>query len=79
MIRRALAVEISEQDWDALMAGNVKCIFLMSGEVIPITARADGGLIIHTASGWGLAGGPRAAAYCASKGAVDSDDRSHAR
>jgi NAD(P)-dependent dehydrogenase (short-subunit alcohol dehydrogenase family) len=39
-------------------------------EVIPIMARAEGGSIINTASGWGLAGGPRAAAYCASKGAV---------
>ena len=29
-----------------------------------------GGSIINTASGWGLAGGPRAAVYCASKGAV---------
>ena len=67
MIGRASVVEISEQDWDAVMAGNVKYIFLMSGEVIPITARADGGLIIHTASGWGLAGGLRAAAYCASR------------
>jgi NAD(P)-dependent dehydrogenase (short-subunit alcohol dehydrogenase family) len=33
-------------------------------------AMAAGGSIINTASGWGLAGGPRAAAYCASKGAV---------
>jgi NAD(P)-dependent dehydrogenase (short-subunit alcohol dehydrogenase family) len=27
-------------------------------------------VIINTASNWGLVGGPRAAAYCASKGAV---------
>ena len=33
-------------------------------------AAAGGGSIINTASGWGLAGGPRAAVYCASKGAV---------
>jgi len=70
MIRRASVVEISEDDWDAVMAVNVKSIFLMSREIIPIMARAEGGSIINTASGWGLAGGPRAAAYCASKGAV---------
>ena len=70
IIRRASALEISEQDWDAVMAVNVKSIFLMSREVIPIMAAAEGGSIINTASGWGLAGGPRAVAYCASKGAV---------
>ncbi len=70
IIRRASVVEISEEDWDVVMAVNVKSIFLMCREVIPIMARAGGGSIIHTASGWGLAGGPRAAAYCASKGAV---------
>jgi NAD(P)-dependent dehydrogenase (short-subunit alcohol dehydrogenase family) len=70
VIRRASAIEISEDDWDAVMAVNVKSIFLMCREVIPIMARAGGGSIINTASGWGLAGGPRAVAYCASKGAV---------
>jgi NAD(P)-dependent dehydrogenase (short-subunit alcohol dehydrogenase family) len=68
--RRASVVEINEKDWDAVMAVNVKSLFLMSREVIPIMANTQGGSIINTASGWGLAGGPRAAAYCASKGAV---------
>jgi|SRR5450755_1514103 NAD(P)-dependent dehydrogenase (short-subunit alcohol dehydrogenase family) len=70
IIRRASVVELSETDWDRVMAVNVKSIFLMSRQVIPIMAAASGGSIINTASGWGLAGGPRAAVYCASKGAV---------
>jgi NAD(P)-dependent dehydrogenase (short-subunit alcohol dehydrogenase family) len=70
IIRRASVVEISEEDRDAVMAVNTKSVFLMSREVIPIMVKAGGGSIINTASGWGLAGGPRAAAYCASKGAV---------
>jgi NAD(P)-dependent dehydrogenase (short-subunit alcohol dehydrogenase family) len=70
IIRRASVVEISEEDWDAVMAVNVKSIFFMCREVIPIMAKARGGSIINTASGWGLAGGAQAAAYCASKGAV---------
>ena len=70
IIRRASVVEISEEEWDAVMAVNVKSIFFMCREVIPIMAKGRGGSIINTASGWGLAGGARAAAYCASKGAV---------
>ncbi len=70
IIRRASVVELSEADWDRVMAVNVKAVFLMSRQVIPIMAAAGGGSIISTASGWGLAGGPRAAVYCASKGAV---------
>jgi NAD(P)-dependent dehydrogenase (short-subunit alcohol dehydrogenase family) len=70
IIRRASILELSEQDWDRVMAVNVKSIFLMSRQVVPIMAQAGGGSIINTASGWGLAGGPQAAVYCASKGAV---------
>jgi len=70
IIRRATVPELSEEDWDRVMAVNVKSIFLLSRQVIPIMAKAGGGSIVNTASGWGLAGGPRAAAYCASKGAV---------
>jgi NAD(P)-dependent dehydrogenase (short-subunit alcohol dehydrogenase family) len=70
IMRRASVTELSEEDWDRVMAVNVKSIFLMSRLVIPIMAEAGGGSIINTASGWGLAGGPSAAVYCASKGAV---------
>jgi len=70
IIRRASVLELSEEDWDQVMAVNVKAIFLMSRRVIPVMVRGGGGSIINTASGWGLAGGPKAAVYCASKGAV---------
>ena len=70
IIRRASILELTEADWDRVMAVNVKAIFLMSREAIPLMEKSGGGPIINTASGWGLAGGPRAAVYCASKGAV---------
>lgn len=70
IIRRASVLETSENDWDRVMEVNVKSIFLMSRAVIPHMQKADGGAIINISSGWGLVAGPRAAAYCASKGAV---------
>lgn len=70
IIRRASVVELSERDWDRVMAVNVKSVFLLSKYAIPIMTKAGGGAIINTASGWGLVGGQKAAAYCASKGAV---------
>jgi NAD(P)-dependent dehydrogenase (short-subunit alcohol dehydrogenase family) len=70
IIRRAPVTELDEADWDRVMDVNVKSIFLMSKEAVPVMVRSGGGSIINTGSGWGLAGGPKAAAYCASKGAV---------
>ena len=70
IIRRASVLETSEEEWDQVMAINVKSIFLLSKYAIPVMAQAGSGVIINTASGWGLVGGRKAAAYCASKGAV---------
>jgi NAD(P)-dependent dehydrogenase (short-subunit alcohol dehydrogenase family) len=70
VIRRGTILETSEADFDLTLAVNVKGLFLLSRCAIPVMARAGGGVIINTASNWGLVGGARAAAYCASKGAV---------
>jgi NAD(P)-dependent dehydrogenase (short-subunit alcohol dehydrogenase family) len=70
IIRRATVIDTTEDEWDRVMAVNVKSIFLLSKYAIPVMARVGGGVIINTASGWGLVGGRKAAAYCASKGAV---------
>ncbi|HUK53445.1 MAG TPA: glucose 1-dehydrogenase [Candidatus Binatia bacterium] len=69
IIRRATVTELSEQDWDRVMDVNAKSVFLMSRAALPRLAAAHGA-IVNLASGWGVAAGPRAAAYCASKGAV---------
>jgi NAD(P)-dependent dehydrogenase (short-subunit alcohol dehydrogenase family) len=70
IIRRATVLELSEADWDRVMSVNVKSVFLLSKYVVPLMRQAGGGSIINTASAWGLVGGPKAAVYCASKGAV---------
>jgi NAD(P)-dependent dehydrogenase (short-subunit alcohol dehydrogenase family) len=70
IIRRATVIDTTEEEWDRVMAVNVKAIFLLSKYAIPIMEQAGGGTIVNTASGWGLVGGARAVSYCASKGAV---------
>jgi NAD(P)-dependent dehydrogenase (short-subunit alcohol dehydrogenase family) len=70
IIHRATIAATSEEEWDATLAVNLKGIFLMSRAAVPPMAAAGRGVILNTASNWGLMGGPRAAAYCASKGAV---------
>ena len=70
IIRRASVVDTTEEEWDRVMATNVKSTFIFSKYVIPVMAEAGGGVIINTASGWGIVGGQKAASYCASKGAV---------
>jgi len=70
IIRRATVADTSEEDWDAVMQVNVKGVFLLSRHAVPVMVRSGGGVIVNTASVWGLVGGARAAAYCASKGAV---------
>jgi NAD(P)-dependent dehydrogenase (short-subunit alcohol dehydrogenase family) len=70
IIRRASVLDTTEEEWDRVMAVNVKSIFLMSKHAVPVMAQAGGGVIINTGSGWGLVGGRDAVSYCASKGAV---------
>lgn len=69
VVRRSV-VDLDEADWDRVMAVNAKSVFLMCKAAIPALRAAGGGSIINLGSGWALVGGPRAAAYCASKGAV---------
>ena len=70
IIRRATVVDTTEEEWDRVMAVNVKSIFLLSKFAVPVMALAGGGVIVNTSSGWGLVGGRNAVSYCASKGAV---------
>ncbi len=70
IMRRASVVDLAEEAWDRAMAVNAKSVFLMSKYAVPVMADGGGGSIVNIGSGWGLVGGRRAAAYCASKGAV---------
>ncbi|MFI6298919.1 SDR family NAD(P)-dependent oxidoreductase [Nonomuraea sp. NPDC050790] len=68
IIRRTTVLDLDVEEWDRVMAVNVRSVFLMSKYAVP--AMTDGGSIVNTGSGWGLKGGGNAISYCASKAAV---------
>ena len=64
------AVDCTEEEWDLQMDVNLKGTFLMSKAALPHMIEQREGVIINNSSGWGIAGGDAAVAYCASKGGV---------
>jgi len=62
--------QTTEDEWDRIMAVNVKSIYLTCHEVVPIMRRQGGGVILNTGSITGLTGQVGTPAYAASKGAV---------
>lgn len=68
--RRLSVVDTTPDIWDKIIDINLKSIYLISRAAIPEMKKNGGGSIVNVASGWGLVGGSKAAAYCASKGGV---------
>jgi NAD(P)-dependent dehydrogenase (short-subunit alcohol dehydrogenase family) len=69
-------VEVTDEDWDAVLATNLTAMFRCARAVAPGMIRLERGKIINIGSMYGIIGVPRYAAYCASKAAVDGLTRS---
>jgi len=63
-------IECSEEEWDEQIDINLKGTFLMSKAALPDMIAQSRGVIVNNSSGWGIVGGDKAVAYCASKGGV---------
>ncbi|MBZ0146119.1 MAG: SDR family oxidoreductase [Pseudorhodoplanes sp.] len=63
-------VTTAEDDWDDVIAVNLKGVFLCSKHAIPVMKGNGGGTIVNVASTVSVAGIPDRAAYVASKGGV---------
>ncbi|MFZ2105399.1 MAG: SDR family oxidoreductase [Roseiarcus sp.] len=66
------AFDVTEADWDEMMAVNLRGVFFMSQAVARTMAAAGrGGRIVNISSQGGLVGLPDAAVYCTSKGGLN--------
>ncbi|NWF79849.1 MAG: SDR family oxidoreductase [Chloroflexi bacterium] len=61
---------ISEAEWDACLAINLRSVFLGAKYAVPELQRRGGGVILNTAGTFGLRAAPAKAAYAAAKAGV---------
>jgi NAD(P)-dependent dehydrogenase (short-subunit alcohol dehydrogenase family) len=69
-------VELTDEEWDRVLATNVTAMFRCARAVAPGMIRRGHGKVINVGSMYGVIGVARYAAYCASKAAVDGLTRS---
>jgi NAD(P)-dependent dehydrogenase (short-subunit alcohol dehydrogenase family) len=74
--RRGDAVEITEADWDFVLAVDLKATWMLAHHAIPIMQQQGGGVIVITGSVHALRGYKGYAAYQAAKGGLLSLTRS---
>jgi NAD(P)-dependent dehydrogenase (short-subunit alcohol dehydrogenase family) len=60
----------SEENFDRVIAVNLKGVFLGMKHALPLMVAGGGGSVVNIASAAGLVGFPMISAYCASKGGV---------
>ena len=70
--RRSPALEVTEEDWDAVLDTNLKGTFFCSQAAAGVMIPRGGGRIINIASQLAVVAGENRAAYCSSKGGVAS-------
>lgn len=68
--RRTLALEFSEEDWDAVMQVNLKAVWLLCQQAGKYMVQQNFGKIINIGSILSFQGGINVPAYAASKGGV---------
>jgi NAD(P)-dependent dehydrogenase (short-subunit alcohol dehydrogenase family) len=78
-LRRGPFHELEEDEWDRVMAVNVKGTWLCARACLPVMRAAGGGAIVNVASTTAINGSAGFAHYVASKGAVIALTRAMAR
>jgi NAD(P)-dependent dehydrogenase (short-subunit alcohol dehydrogenase family) len=68
--RPARLTDLEEADWDAVIATNLKSIYLGCKYVLPHMVERRSGAIVNTGGTFSFYGAPGIPAYCAAKGGV---------
>lgn len=71
--------DISEEDWDAVQAVNLKSVFLVTRAALPHMRRQRWGRIVNVSSGAATTGGLVGIHYTAAKAGLEGLTRAHAR
>lgn len=69
-IPQKVITSVTEEEWDNLFNVNVKGMFNVTKEILPIMINKKYGSIINISSMWGVTGGSCEVAYSASKSAI---------
>jgi NAD(P)-dependent dehydrogenase (short-subunit alcohol dehydrogenase family) len=77
-MRLAPTAELSEEEFDRIVAVSLKGVWLCMRHELPAMLRGGGGAIVNVSSVNGLAGTPMASAYCAAKHGVHGLSRTAA-
>lgn len=70
MFPRVALVDMTEETWDAVIALNLKSVYLGARAAIRRMLPRQRGIVLSTASGTGIRGQPRGSAYSASKAGI---------
>ncbi|MNV71183.1 3-oxoacyl-[acyl-carrier-protein] reductase FabG [compost metagenome] len=74
-----MLADLTEEEWDDVMAVNLKGTFLCSQIFMPYMVSQRYGRIINVSSVWGISGASCEVAYSASKGGVNAFTKALAR
>ena len=74
-----LIQDVTEEQWDILMDGNLKSMFNLCKAFVPGMVSRKSGCIVNISSMWGQVGASYESIYAASKGGVDAFTKSLAK
>ena len=70
MFPRVALVDMTEETWDAVIALNLRSVYLGARAALRRMLPRDRGIVLSTASGTGIRGQPKGSAYSASKAGI---------